>query len=184
MTVVLDQIQTFVEARCGHSFAQRPFDPGFLVADDGSNDLVRGVFDEICHFQYAAVDAGVCALLQVWPNLPLEKATEDHVTSKSLLKIFFNGSGPTLDTLRSPLTVARATNKRTQRCGLPEKESGPTSEPNAKPKRKTAFGPCSDSSSSENCSSGSFIFYGPFIAAELGSIGDNTKGVSTSTFSR
>ena len=42
-------------------------------------------------FQYGAVDAGVCALLKFGRTIP----TEDHVTSKSLLKNFFNGSGPT-----------------------------------------------------------------------------------------
>ena len=148
MTTVLDRIQTFVEARCGHSLAQRPFDPGFFVTDEGSNDLVCEVY---------STKSGTTSTLQVVPESALfsglakpalEKVT-DHVPSKSLLKKFFNSSGPTLDTSRSrALTVARAKNTPTQWCGLPEKESGPTSEP------KTAFGPCSDSSSSENCSSG------------------------------
>ena len=44
MIMVLDLVQTCVEARCGRSVAQRPFDPGFLVADDGSNDLVCEVY--------------------------------------------------------------------------------------------------------------------------------------------
>ena len=98
MIVVLDQIQTFVEARCGHSFAQRPFDPGFLVADDGSDDLVCEVY---------STESDTSSTLQLTPEFALfsglaepalEKATEDHVTSKSSLKNFFNVSGPTLDT--------------------------------------------------------------------------------------
>ena len=144
--------------RFGHSLRHdvaihlpRPFDPGFLVADDGSNDLVCEVYSTKSVTSSTLQLTPESALFSGLAEPALEKATEDHVTSKSL-----NGTGPTLDTLRSrALTVARSKNKGTQRCGLPEKESGPTSEPKAKPKRKTAFGPCPDSSSSENGSSGS-----------------------------
>ena len=101
MTKVLDQIQTFVEARCGHSVAQRPFDPGFLVADDGSNDLVCEVYSTTSVTSSTLQLTLESALFSGLAEPALEKATEDHVTSKSPLKKFFNGSGPTLDTLRS-----------------------------------------------------------------------------------
>ena len=83
-------------------FAQRPFDPGFLVADDGSNDLVCEVTSSTLQLTPES------ALFSGLAEPALEKATEDHVKSKSLLNIFFKGSGPTMDTLRSrTVNVAR-----------------------------------------------------------------------------
>ena len=105
---------------------------------------------------------------QVWPNL-LWRSDGGSRHEQELIEKFLQRQWTHLGHITEPSSDCGESpkNKLTQRCGLPEKESGPTSEPKAKPKRKTAFGPCFNSSSSENSSSGSSSSMGRSYAVEL-----------------